>query len=148
MCIIENENHFQFAKEVSVVTYKTKQREDILKAIQEQKGEFLVKDLYIALEERIGLTTIYRMVDKLVLEGILRKSIRMDNVTTYQYLENCEEKNHFYLKCRDCGEVKHVDCDCICQFVNHACLEHDFELDTQNVVFMGLCHSCQRKENQ
>ena len=58
------------------MTYKTKQREDILKAIQEQKGEFLVKDLYIALEERIGLTTIYRMVDKLVLDGILRKSIR------------------------------------------------------------------------
>ena len=55
MCIIENENHFQFAKEVSVVTYKTKQREDILKAIQEQKGEFLVKDLYIALVGIVGI---------------------------------------------------------------------------------------------
>ena len=58
------------------MTYKTKQREDILKAIQEQKGEFLVKDLYIALEERIGLTTIYRMVDKLRCSVFTGKQIR------------------------------------------------------------------------
>ena len=57
------------------MTYKTKQRDEILKVIQEFKGDFLVKDLYVAMQEKIGLSTIYRMVDKLVGEGLLRKSI-------------------------------------------------------------------------
>ena len=127
------------------MTYKTKQRDEILKVIQEFKGDFLVKDLYVAMQEKIGLSTIYRMVDKLVGEGLLRKSIGLDGLTYYQYLESCSEENHFYLKCRNCGEVKHVDCNCIVEFVQHACMEHGYVLDTQNIVFLGLCYKCQKE---
>lgn len=127
------------------MTYKTRQKDEILEFIRNQKGDFLVKDIYAFFHERIGLSTIYRMVDRLVLEGVLKKSINKNNVTSYQYLEECEEKNHFYLKCRCCGKMIHVDCDCICDFIDHISLKHQFMIDTNNIVLFGYCFKCQRR---
>ncbi len=125
------------------MTYKTKQKEDIIKVIKSQKGEFLVKDGYSSGKGKIGLSTIYCMIDRWVLEGVLKKSIGANNVTYYQYLEKCLEKNHFYLKCLGCGEVIHVDCDCIQNFMEHTYLHHQFTLDTNSIILSGFCLKCQ-----
>ena len=43
----------------------------------------------------------------------MKKIIKNDNTTYYQYLGECHEKNHIYLKCDSCGKLTHVDCGCI-----------------------------------
>lgn len=126
-------------------SYNTKQKDLILEIIKKEHKEFTIKDIYNELDGKIGLTTIYRLVDKLVNDHVITKSIGKDNVTYYQYLEECCKDNHFYLKCEDCGELEHVDCDCIEELSNHISKEHKFTL-TDNIIINGKCKSCAKKE--
>lgn len=125
-------------------TYNTRQKELILKLIKEQKKEFTVQDIYDKLKEKTGLTTIYRLVDKLVTEGYLNKFIKENNTAYYEYLEKCENHNHFYLKCEKCGILIHIDCDCIKNLSNHILSDHKFITNKQHIIINGICENCVR----
>ena len=124
------------------MTYNTKQKDLILDLIKEQNSEFTIKDIYSKLENKTGLTTIYRLVDKLVSDGVLRKTIGNDNVTYYQYLEKCEDENHFYLKCEKCGRLIHIDCECINDLTNHILINHNFQMNKEHIIINGICEIC------
>ena len=128
-----------------LMTYKTKQKEDLLEAIKRQNRPFLVKDLYTSLQGSIGLTTIYRMIDKLVGDGVVAKTIGNGHLTYYQYLEKCDEEDHFYLQCSECGKLIHVDCSCIGDLTKHIYDEHHFISNKKQIIFLGLCENCQKK---
>ncbi len=125
------------------MTYNTKQKDIILDIIKKQKSEFTIKDIYSKLNNNVGLTTIYRLVDKLVLEGIISKTIGTDNITYYQYLEKCAKENHFYLKCDKCGKLIHVDCKCINDLTNHILTKHNFKSNKEHIIISGICKSCE-----
>ena len=122
--------------------YNTKQKDIILDIIKKQKKEFTIKDIYNSLDGAVGLTTIYRLVDKLVIDGLLDKHISQDNITYYQYLEECDKENHFYLKCDKCGSMIHVDCDCIEELSHHISSEHKFKLNKEKIIIGGICNKC------
>ena len=126
-------------------TYNTKQKDLILDLIKKQKCEFTIKDIYNSLKEKTGLTTIYRLVDKLVSEGYLNKYIGANNTTYYQYLEKCDSVNHFYLKCEKCGNLIHIDCDCIKDLTNHIMKHHNFITNKENIIINGVCENCLRR---
>ena len=121
--------------------YNTKQKDLILNSIKDIHREFTIKDIENKLNNKVGLTTIYRLIDELVLEGRVNKSIT-NNITYYQYLEDCIEDNHFYLKCEKCSSLIHVDCDCIVDFVNHIYKEHHFKINKNKIIINGLCNKC------
>lgn len=123
------------------MTYNTKQKDIILDIIKNKKNEFTVKDIKNIVKDNIGLTTIYRLVDKLVSENRLKQFIK-DNVTYYQYLEECDHLNHFYLKCDKCGTMIHIDCDCISDLSAHILKEHNFKSNNDNIIIYGLCSKC------
>ena len=119
--------------------YKTKQKEQILNLIKSKNKEFTIKDIYQELNKEIGMTTIYRLVDNLVNEGIINK-----NENYYQYLEHCNCDNHFYLKCSNCGVLIHVDCDCINELFSHIDNEHKFVPNREHIIIGGICDKCRR----
>ena len=123
-------------------TYNTKQKDLIVDTIKKHKHEFTIKDIHNEIKDETGLTTIYRVVDKLVEIGRLNKYITNDNVTYYQYLDECEEENHFYLKCEKCGDMIHVDCDCIKELSDHIMKEHKFIPTKKNIIIKGICNKC------
>ena len=122
--------------------YNTKQKDMILDVIKKEQKEFTIKDIYNSLEGAVGLTTIYRLVDKLVIDGLLDKHISKDNITYYQYLEECDKENHFYLKCDKCGSMIHVDCDCIEELSDHISSKHKFKLNKEKIIIGGICNKC------
>ena len=126
--------------------YHTKQKELVLNIIQEQTKEFTVQEIYQKLNNCVGLTTIYRIIDRLVDQKIINKYIGKDNITYYQYLKECLEKNHFYLKCDNCKEFFHIDCDCIEELSDHIKKQHQFQLNQENIVIHGICKNCRKKE--
>jgi len=130
------------------MSYNTKQRKLILNAIRMQSCEFTVMDIYNKISNDVGLTTIYRFIDKMVLDGFLNKTIGHDNITYYEYLEKCDEHNHFYLKCNMCGNILHVDCDCICNLCNHVYSRHKFDIDKEHIIICGICDSCRGKSHE
>ena len=122
--------------------YNTKQKEIITAIIKKQNKEFTINDIYKELKGQVGLTTIYREVNSLINEGFLSKSITNRNKTSYQYLEKCHETNHFYLKCISCGNLIHIDCDCISKLANHIFLKHQFKLTKERIIINGKCPKC------
>ena len=122
--------------------YKTKQKDIILNIIRQQKNSFTIKDIYKELKGKVGLTTIYRLIDKLVEENKLNKTISSDNTTHYQYLEECTEENHFYLKCDKCGNMAHIDCDCIEELTSHIVQNHKFKPNKDHIIIDGICSKC------
>lgn len=126
-------------------SYNTKQKDLILNVIKNQKHEFTIKDIYKELNESVGLTTIYRLVDKLIDENVLDKYISRDNITYYQYLKECDEENHFYLKCDRCGNLVHIDCDCVGDLSNHILQKHKFKPNKEHIIINGVCEKCIKK---
>ena len=127
-------------------SYNTKQKNLIINTIKKQKNEFTINDIYDELKGNVGLTTIYRLVDKLVNQGRLNKYITNNNITYYQYLIECEEENHFYLKCEICGNLIHIDCDCIGELFNHILNEHNFKPSKEHIIINGICNNCKNKK--
>ena len=122
--------------------YNTRQKEIILNVIKQQYKEFTVKDIYNQVKDSSGLTTVYRFVDKLVVEGILKKRVGDNNNLYYLYLENCDRDNHFYLKCDKCGKLIHVDCNCVNDLFKHIFDKHGFISKDKQVVIDGVCNNC------
>lgn len=123
------------------MTYNTKQKDKILDIIMKKDHEFTIKDIHTEIPE-VGLTTIYRLIDKLVENNSINKYIGKDNITYYQYLEKCDEDNHFYLKCEKCGDIIHIDCDCISELKSHILNNHKFKLNKDHIIINGICDKC------
>ena len=125
--------------------YNTKQKELILNIVRKKQKEFTIKEIYEELNTKVGLTTIYRLVDNLVSEGYLEKFMGESNTTYYGYIEKCMEENHFYLKCDRCGSMVHIDCDCINELSSHILSKHKFKPNKEHIIFNGICEKCSRE---
>ncbi len=126
-------------------SYMTKQKEKIFEIIRNEKQSFTIKNLYLKLNREVGLTTIYRLVDKLVMDKILKKELGENNITYYEYLEECDNKNHFYLKCNCCSKLIHIDCNCITNLEEHIIKTHKFHINKENIIINGICFECRNK---
>ncbi len=132
--------------------YKTKQRQAILDFLIENKDKHVtaasISDHLERDGARVGTTTIYRHLDKLLEQGLVRK-YTVDGTTSacFQYADQNEQcKNHFHLKCEKCGKLIHLNCSHTAQLCSHIFDEHGFEINNYRTVFYGICKGC--KENQ
>lgn len=128
--------------------YKTKQKEIILSFFIENKDKHLtVSDIVNhinSIGENVGTATVYRYLDKLVSNGVIRKYFLDDKTgACYQYIDNTENcKNHFHLKCIKCGALLHLDCSHMQSIENHVLSHHEFEIDNSRTVLYGRCKNC------
>ena len=129
-------------------SYHTKQKEKVVHLIKEQQKELTIKEIYELLNKEVGLTTIYRIIDKLVNDGVVNQSIGKNNITYYQYLEECKKENHFYLKCEVCSKLIHVDCDCIKELSEHIGKRHGLKPTKSKVIIEGICDKCNNRKKR
>lgn len=139
----------------NTMAYKTKQREYILAFLQNSGGSHItVAELVRHLQDNatpVGTATVYRTLEQLVEEGIVRKYV-LDGKSSacYQFLSGephaCQE--HFHLKCTDCGRLFHVSCDYLSQLGEHLLEHHGFVIDHTKTVLYGLCADCAKKNEQ
>ena len=98
-------------------------------------------------ESTVGRATIYRHLDQLTESGELRR-YTTDGVSgaCYQQAEaqeNCRE--HFHLKCEDCGQLLHLECDTLVALRRHIFDQHAFEVNAMKTVLYGKCGACLQK---
>ena len=135
----------------TTTSYKTKQRDQILDCLIQNKERHVTADEILAAlhgeNALVGKTTIYRYLDKLVSQGIVRRYfIEGGKSACYQYMEqnpNCIE--HYHLKCTDCGRLVHLECDYLGKMDSHIRDQHDFLVDHSKTVLYGKCGSCANK---
>ena len=128
--------------------YITKQGEAVLAFLQSQTGKhFTVARIEAHFAKNgvtIGLTTIYRQLDKLAREGKIRKySIDENTAACYQYVEEPDRNDvHFHLKCERCGELIHANGKALPGIARSIRNDYGFEINAGHTVFYGVCGNC------
>ncbi|WP_295479810.1 transcriptional repressor [uncultured Sutterella sp.] len=135
------------------VRYATRQRAAVLSCLKARAGEYLtaaeVAEAAKAAGAAIGLTTVYRTLENLRNEGLVRRFV-LDRATpaAYEYLED-PAASEFHVRCRDCGKLFHLRCSEIARMEEalsgHLLEEHGVELDLQSSVIQGRCSECRAK---
>ena len=132
-------------------SYKTRQREVILNYLVENKNNHVtvgkISDFLESNGNHVGVTTIYRHLDKLLEQGLVKK-YTVDGTTSacFQYSgdeERCDF--HYHLKCNKCGRLIHMDCSRISELCRHIMKSHGFSVDLCRTVFYGVCQDCKEK---
>lgn len=128
--------------------YNTKQKERILNILIENSSVHTtaghIAQCLQAQGTPVGIATIYRYLDQLADDGIIRK-YTIDNKTgaCYQYIgEKKECKEHFHLKCVKCGRLFHVECEYLSSLDKHILSHHGFTVDHTKTVLYGYCDKC------
>ena len=136
--------------------YATRQKAAVLACLQDHAGQYLgVQDVAEALRKSgtpVGLTTIYRNLDMLVEEGVVRKFvIDKSAAAVYEYLSD-PRTEEFHVKCCVCGKLFHLHCTEIrrmaAELSDHLFDEHGVEIDFQSSVLQGICSDCRQKMPQ
>lgn len=131
--------------------YKTKQKDVFLNYIKSLNSEhFTVKQIYKEFKnnnQNIGMTTIYRHLNKLVEEGIVKKYVLDGEVEAFfEYVGNLNHSDeHYHFKCEKCGVLKDFNCKFLDDIQKHLCEEHGLDVNSIKTVFYGTCTECSRK---
>lgn len=133
-------------------SYKTKQRDTILRYMTEHRDAHVtvntISDYLSAQGTPVGTATIYRHLEKLVEQGIVRKyMIDAGTGACFQFAapdQACQE--HFHLKCERCGKLIHLKCEFIQNLEAHIYADHGFAIDPLRTVFYGVCRECRQND--
>ena len=126
--------------------YKTKQRVAILDFIESNKDrEVTANDILVYLNKndlKASQTTIYRYLDNLVKEGIIKKNYSEEKSSScYQYVgKRCKE--HYHLKCNNCGEIIHLDSEIFSSIEKKIIDRYGFKIDNLRAILYGTCNKC------
>lgn len=128
--------------------YITKQRTQIIECLKKHKDNHLTADdivmQLLQSGEHVSRTTVYRTLDKLCRDGLLRRyELSGENCACYQYIDaddDCGE--HFHLKCESCGELIHLGCHRLNELSSHIESEHAFKVNNAKTVLYGTCAKC------
>lgn len=144
-----------FKLEVRVLKnkYNTKQREKILAFLKENEDKNITAEEILSyfsnIGESIGKATVYRYLNNLVKENIIKKYLDENkNCSCYQYVnnENCNE--HYHLKCEKCNKIIHLECEEFKDIQKHIAKQHEFELNTIKTVLYGICKKCNENKKR
>lgn len=120
---------------------KTKQREIILEIIKNCYTHPTMKELSKLVNEKypsIGQATVYRTINKLVLDNIVVK-IECNDGIHYDY-----NRDHFHFYCLKCKKIEDV-------FLNENIVDNLLSasklasIKRINLVYEGICKSCKEK---
>lgn len=132
--------------------YSTKQRSVILELLKNTSTHVTATDILRQLDSlgiKISTATVYRTLDKLESEGILKKMTLGDGLgACYQYTKNGECSQHFHLKCVECGELIHLSCEFLAEMEEHILKEHSFVISAGRTVIYGKCAKCTGREEK
>lgn len=129
--------------------YQTRQRSDLLEYLESTRGVHLtaaqIRAYFNEHGSAMGMATIYRQMDKLEEEGLVRKyMLGNGDSACYEYVGgealNCA--SHFHCKCEQCGALIHLDCEELQSIRMHLLEHHDFEWNAGKTVFYGICARC------
>ncbi len=122
------------------VTRQTKHLKILLDTFNEKKRALSVAELVKLLESKMNKTTVYRILDKLMDDGILHSFIGKGGLKWYAMCNDCSRDTHNdvhpHFQCKSCGEV--------------ACLPVTFtipdikgyKIDSASLLMVGECGNC------
>lgn len=126
------------------MVYNTEKRTAVINFLKQHHSQaFSIDEIALSLSpDGSAKSTYYRLVSRLVSDGVLRKiSDANTRHTTYQYLdgEHCDE--HLHLKCKECGKLIHLDSETSHLVEQRIMSAGGFAIDEGALLF-GKCADC------
>lgn len=127
--------------------YKTRQQSAVRECLELHKdGYVTVNEIEKYLKDNncsVGLTTIYRQLDKLEQDGVvIRINVEGQSGACFQYAEKENAEDCFYLQCEGCGKVTKMECHQLAELYHHLNSDHHFSINPQKTVLFGRCEKC------
>ena len=122
----------------------TIQKDLVRNAVCEMKRHVTANEVYEFVKEfcpTIGKGTVNRNLDILVEEGNLRKVKVSDEPNRF----DLTLKNHYHVRCVNCGEISDVDMDEILGLLEKIHDTHGTDFLGYDILFKGICPKCQKK---
>ena len=122
----------------------TIQKDLVRNAVYEMRRHVTANEVYEFVKEvypTIGKGTVYRNLDILVEEGALRKVEVPDGPNRFDFTL----KNHYHVRCVNCGEISDVDMDEILGLLEKIHDTHGTDFLGYDILFKGICPKCQKK---
>lgn len=117
-------------------TAKTEIQELILSSNSALSHSEIQKHL-VGLCDRV---TIYRVLERLIEEGLIHKVVNVDGVVKYAGCHSCSEKhnhNHIHFSCQKCKSVT-----CLEDVEPTYKLPKNYNVSEMNFTLSGLCPQC------
>lgn len=131
------------------MSYMTRQQQAVLSCMENAPGGCAtaaeVAELLHRQGQPVGLTTVYRQLERLAAEGLVHKIVT-DEGACWQYCDSHAHRDCFLLKCEKCGRIQHLDCTHLGQLYQHLLEEHHFRINPRRTLFYGLCQACCQEE--
>ena len=135
--------------------YETQQRRVLLDFLKKHPDiGFSIEELYDALasccppDQLPGKSTLYRLIPKLVSEGLVKR-FAGERGRRFQYqIVACEEcQAHLHLKCTACGNLFHMNHAVSEQIIGEVLEQSAFSLDQKETILFGTCKNCRKAKS-
>jgi Fur family ferric uptake transcriptional regulator len=121
---------------------RTRSQERIFRLLKELNYAISAQDIYVELRQRdqeMGLATVYRSLEALKLEGVIKVRTLSNGESLYSYAV----KDQHHLTCVNCGEsITFNECP-VHDLEKRLENAHHFKIYYHNLEFFGMCDQCQ-----
>lgn len=130
------------------MAYQTEQKKILINFLSAHSGEsFTIDEIASKITNEYqsapGLSTIYRLMPKLIHEGLVKR-FGQDGSRKFLYQivagEHCAE--HLHMKCTNCGKLLHMNDRVSNALLDEILFESSFSVDREKTVLFGKCNTC------
>jgi Fur family ferric uptake transcriptional regulator len=120
----------------------TRTRQRVIEILTQTKSALSHASVYEELKAECDRATVYRILERLVNEGIAHKVVNLDGVTNYALCSKCEsfeshKHNHVHFSCTLCQEMT-----CLEDVEPHIHLPKKYLVEEMNLTVSGVCPNC------
>jgi Fur family ferric uptake transcriptional regulator len=118
-------------------------RDDVLAGLRGAPGFVSAQALYAGLRAdgtRIGLATVYRVLQAMVVSGEADLVRSTDGEALYRLCRS--DGHHHHLLCRGCGRAEEIDAAVVEDWARAVAARHGFVAVEHTVEFIGTCADC------
>ena len=133
--------------------YRTEQKKMLLDFLSEQhERAYTIEEAVAALRERCGerapgKSTVYRLMQRLVEEGAVKRLSDGNSRRFVYQLMACEDCcAHLHMKCRACGRLFHLEENASRTIAQTLEAAGGFSLSEADTVLFGECATCHREK--
>lgn len=129
--------------------YATEQKKRLIDFLREHhEDSFTVDEIVCEMKKSCGervpaTSTVYRLITKLVEEGMVRRFVKgHSRQFLYQIVDREHCRTHLHLRCTDCGKLFHLNEQlsdellCVIRSTSH------FSVNEEETVLLGACEAC------
>lgn len=122
------------------ITRQTKQVKRLIDIFEKEDKAISVSELVKMLTSEMNKTTVYRILDKLMEDGIVHSFIGNGGLKWYAKCQGCSSDEHHdihpHFQCKSCGEVNCLPTTFKVPPVS------GFKVESANLLLVGTCNNC------